>query len=359
MRGLFVAAMCICLNNNSLAQEIVINAPERPAYSYVSYMVDSIGIDEGSAGTGITWDFRNTRIMDSGSRSYITKIENLPFKEIFPSANYAISTDQKNYINFLYKDDNVIGSWGDVNFYKDVVVRTANGYKMDTLIEYPMYYRKKKGFREYRHKEYRKSDSIEAEVRYITFSAVDGSGTLITPDGRVYKALRLKVNLGQESKVYKMIGDRKVYQGRQLNTIVHYRWYCPDDPYVFVFSITKDRVEREGPYIDNEVYKTTLVNYFKPSNVYANPDFNSIKLLVTKDMVNKVQVAYSCREAETGVIQLIDMRGTTILKTDVVSPERAPVENSQELNTAELAPGMYIITYTSEKERGVVKWVKK
>ena len=339
-------------------QDIVIKAPDKPAYCYKSYHVDTLGIKPGPKGQGQLWDFRSYSLTDPGVLNFFEEVGDIPYKQCFPTANYVITSDDKSNLTFLHRGDDVIGEVGNIYFTDGVIFEGVDSPEPDTLDDYPLYYGKHT-YHKNKFTQYYRADTTKAKLSLSVSSTIDGSGTLITPDGREYQALRRVEKVFQIAEVYKMVDGGYEFYFHEEDYMEKYKWISPELPFPFVFNITSNRRMRKFPDHPRMEYTDDYAFYYKPVRATESPNFNATNLHVTRDMVNTIYVAYAIEYPGNGVIQIIDMSGKTVLREDVNSPEHTPTENVKELNTASLVPGIYIICYTSEQERGVTKWVKK
>jgi len=355
-----ILSWCLLLAGHfAAAQDLVLKAPARASYAYMPYTLDTTDMSEGADGPGQLWDFSATRIADSGILCHFASIDNTPYRELYPRANFAISNDLKSIISFLYGNEDMIALCGDVDFYHDVYVRKVEGSGLDTQLLYPAYY----GMKPWRSKKYytvqRSADSSFARIWLSKQSEADASGTVITPDHQEFKVVRVVFKEHQETKVYRMNDTGKVYWYYQVNRTTNTFWLCPEMPYLYLVYHCRSFVDVTGPGLKPVHYSTEEARYNKPSGSTATPDYNSANLHVTKDLINTVYVRYTTQQPGPGVLQIIDIGGSTVVRLDVNSDVSAPAENEQQLNASGLAPGVYIITYYSATDRGVTKWVKK
>lgn len=337
----------------------VINAPQQPpSYAFIPYRLDTTDIDLSLTGPEQEWDLSNAHFIDSGNTWHFSPVGDIPYKQLYPQANYMLTNDSMNFITYLHGDESCIGYCGDVNFAGDVFVRAIQLNTVDTEIKYPVYYGSKMYYNNKHYTNTSKKDSTLSVVRTSNNVQTDASGTMTGPDGRKYNVARIKYQTYQTTKIYKLTGTDTVYWYKVVNNSINYRWVCPEVPYGFLCRCFIDRVivTQEGypPY----TYTVKQAWFNQRLNMAPEVNFNMAGLHVTKDMVSTVYVAYECKQPEEGVIQVINMNGQTVFR-EQVSSQAAPSVNEQELNVSILPPGAYIITYNSTNTRGVTKWIKK
>ena len=353
---LVLALQFLCLETH--AQEYYINSPNLPAYGYKIYDIDTLGISEGLPGGGKLWDFSNLRIIDSSGVNFLEQIGDMPYKDYFPNANYCIVNDDKNNILFLRRTNEFIAYCGSISMRKYFFIERIDDDKVDTLLNYPLYYGMPKHERYIEFTQFQIKDSSEGKCKQLLTTEVDGSGTIKTPDGQEYKVLRIKVISDQESDLYRYIHGQRLYIHHERDIKTRYKWITNEMPFPFVFYINFDYTEITNQDSSKRISSETSVEYDKPISLNCRPDFNNANLHIIKNDPNILLVAFTNTQSENGTIQVLDMLGKIVYQSPANTPEGTLGDTVQQLDISSLAPGEYFVTYTSEKKKGVKKWVK-
>jgi len=337
--GMKRCLVCVLLMVYSIshAQDLIINAPDLPGYYYTAYQADTLGWRGGDSGIDKIWDFSSVRLKDDGVAYYFQPVNDNPYKAYFPHANYMLYTlNPYNPVLFIYRDENMVGEIGQVSFDTDrVYFEWMNNDGTDTIVQYPIYYGKKK-FNGPRFFQSSPKDSLRNDAKLNHMSKIDGEGTIITPDHKSYRVLREKNSIFQYGKVYHFINGKSEYLYSHSSSTTCYKWKCNELPFPFIYSTWKTR--QVWHYPDKTIMQDTTIygaEYCQTGTVMLGSDYNEVHLKVVRDEGSNLVVAFTCSTNYPGYLIINDMSGACVLKKPV-TPEGSNNETIQELETANL-----------------------
>lgn len=217
------------------AQDLVIHVPGPRSYTYTECHVDPGSTDEGPAGKNVRWDFSG-RPYTPGRTTFFCEITDTPYTTWFPHDNFMEIRTLDNWEDimvYIIDTDRMVTD-GGVSLAKGQQPPAGRRSVKDTFFHYPLYYGK--------------SWSVTHMGARCGFE-VDGEGTIITPDSREYKALRVKMTIRAAGKRPACIAiDQKEIAVWRCDDFF---WFIPEMPCSPLYHISRSQKEsRSGDKIN-------------------------------------------------------------------------------------------------------------
>ncbi len=336
------------------AQSLQINAPDKEYYAYTVYDLDTITMNEGGSGQGVTWDFSKVALTPPVATKYFLPAKNSPFFEYFPTAQYVEKREDNKKHNFMIMGKEYLAEIGSVNLEDSII---KDYFSIDTTFHYPLYFGKKWTI-DGRNKEKNLKNKLNATQTFFATFEIDGEGTILLPNGISYSSLRLKVIVDFDGYAYKPNAEKYSYNKKTHREA--YLWYIKDMPITEVYTIRKSSeslYNYSGRKYHEQVKKEC--SFHEPIEKNNNIPSNNTLQLSTIQNENNIQISYTLHNNSEGEIKIYNASGVVIKRVTITSSETNIGSNTVSLPTNDIATGVYIIVLNTKKESSAIKWVKK
>lgn len=348
--------LLVALVINVRGQDFQLTMPDKIDFYYKTYTIDTLNIDAGGSGSNVIWDFSKARITDEKEDiSHYGSSENNPFSALFPTANLLENSASGTHFMFLRKEKNCLLEVGSVDIEDSIVKHVLKGGS-DTLLSFPIYLGKKWSYTATKSEE-NNTSSANGLKAYQLINAqfeVDGEGTIILPNGKQYKALRLNTTVDFDGYAY--YTDPKDYKYNKKTRRQRYQWYIQEMPLQEVFFIEKTTINQYNKnqrlYYTNSKMKNIFIEYL--DNHPTSFGENNINLRV---LDNEINFNYAKQNETT--IKIFSSEGKVVKQIKLSSEETQAGMNSINFNLETFPTGLYIIALISKEGNSMYKWLKK
>jgi len=311
--------------------------------------------EPGNAGTNQIWDFSNIQYT---GKNQVSSIQGAALPKMTGVGNYNLSLVENGYDYFMNSTDNQLEELGYVNSenkltlkYSDPVVKMIYPFSFGNMFT-----------------DHFIGVAYYSETNTIDFFgdctvAADAYGTLILPDQTIEGVLRVK----------------SVKKGLQINicgttdvNIVKYSWYATGYRYpVLNINIVENSSNGAAPVITKTAFtntqqintKSALLGSAQSSGVKApaNQGVKSdISVVVSPNPFTQLLTYnYLLTEPQNVSIELYDLSGKNIGWLAKAQPQEAGLQTGElDASTYGLAPGVYFLRFTFNKQVVICKVVK-
>lgn len=355
-KTLLITSLAILISKLSLAQ-ITLNSSDFPVAGD-AFAEDNInntsklsGLNPGSAGQGVTWDFSNLPAKDKRDTSRFITPANSDFGSQFPLSNLVeVKYDQETYL------DNNASGLKIHGLTKLAPVVGAVPFKLNTpltIINFPVNYgnANKSEATGYFKMAYQVLiyDSARVDLSIINRYVVDGEGEIHTPEG-IYPALRILSKQSTTLKTYVRNMYTKQWSAQPIdgidgtyNTSAYSWWTNGLRNEVLSFTYNSDSTTTNLTQVDWNINAEVITSNVKSLNgseltLSPNPAENSIQL--------------NGLNGNTSTIKIFNELGIEVFNSKNYI-------NEQQIDISNLEKGFYTLSINSEADIVNKKFIKK
>lgn len=312
-----------------------------PGDRIVRSLFDTTGVNEGSAGANLTWDFSSlTPTGDSTAVMYVDPILT-PAGSDFPWATVATEYIENGDSAYTY----YIGSGthfallGMATMDMKVVYSNA-----EVLLTFPFSYNSE--FSDISAASYELDDDIRVERNGTVQAKADGHGTIVLPGGNATNALRVRIR--QVSVDTTFFGTWPVFI--TTTEALSYQWY--DATHKFpVFGISYTEINSNGFTTRSKSVAMTvqsgMVDVREPAG--ERPDMLHLRQNFPNPFNPSTTIAYSLPREERVTLEVFNLIGQRVARL-VGDEVQGAGSHEVTFSAAGLPSGVYLYTLTAGKE---------
>lgn len=333
---------------SAVEAQIILNLDRKPVIgdSFTTKYMDTTGVNEGSSGSNIAWDFSS--LIATGEQWNVQYVDpsEAPNNTLYPNADLAVSYDGLAH-TFYDTDGNSVYSLGVA--YEEFAMVYSNSEK---VAEFP--FTLSSTFVDSFNASYELGEGLETRNSGRIKMAGDAFGTIVLPDGSTRAALRVKID--RESSDTLLVTGIPI----GINTFrsTTYQWYINENKYP-VLGISYVEMQTNGiiskykqidyntetPTDINEEPKQ-IVNEFELSQNFPNP-FNPSTI-----------ISYSIPQSSFVTLKVYDIIGNEV--ATLVNQNQQAGKYDIRFDARNLSNGVYMYSiktdnFTSTKKMILMK----